>query len=648
MTRHNSQIPTLLDAHDERTIILDSALPARASDLWLIGAHIEGRYKIVDIRGGSGISGMGVVFILEDGGQTFAAKTFQRRFARNLSFIERFVREAETWILTGFHPNIVHAYWLDIIDAVPFLFLEFVPYDQFGRISLADWIKSGPLPLETALRFAVQVCDGMTHATVAVPGLVHRDLKPENLLIGPDEVVKITDFGLVRCRVTGELMLKRHLGEGEELPQEAGLTQAGAVFGTPSYMAPEQFSDPTGVTGAADVYAFGCCLYEMLAGRPPFIADTRTTSKRLLEFRRLHEECAARPIEEIAGCCPPQLAEAIRRCMAKRPADRWASFAALRQELSEIHEQVLGVPAAFLPLNDLAPQAVAQQVRSLNVLEGYQRAVRLRNLRDGQERSPYAFHLALASYFHCANDPAEERRQLEKAARVRGIEAGDEVTRRLAEVLINAGELREAERLIVAFLKESPGALDAVLVPYVWILVLQRDFASAEALIKKAEDDDIRTYYLRALCLREQGRREDAAHYLCELVRLLVDRVAEKLKRVEPTDRPNWDMKGDPALLAGMIRQLRPGLDVARLDDCAHTYWPDLTGYPDFSPDLAWFSQVLGELSLLPVPENTLPVSDLAALAQTLGYPNRLKMHREREEYWFWMQPNPADGPPVS
>jgi serine/threonine protein kinase len=645
LLEHLSQIPTVIDLNDESTVILSETLPARASDLWLIGARIEQRYKITDIRGGSGISGMGVVYIVEDGETVYAVKTFQRRFARNLGFIERFIREAETWILTGFHPNIVHAHFLDIIDAVPFLFLECVPRDEAGRISLADWIQEGPLPLDMALRFAIQVCDGMTHATLAVPGLVHRDLKPENLLIGPGGIVKITDFGLVRCRATGEIMMKRHLDETAEVPQEAGITRAGTVFGTPSYMAPEQFSDPGEVTSAADVYAFGCCLYEMLAGRPPFVSTTRTTSKRLHEFRLLHEEVAARPIETLAANCPPELAEIVRRCMAKVPSQRWSCFSAVRNELARVYEQVLGQRPADLAQPDLEPRAVAQQMRSLNVLEGYQRAVRLRNLRDNQERSPYAFHLALASYFHCAQDRAEERRQLQKAVRVRGVESGDEVTRRLGEILVREGRLNEAEQLFTTFLEESPEGVDGILVPYFHMLLLGNQYAAAERLLNEVGDEDIRTHYLWASLRREEGRIEEAGPLLRHLLDLLLDRVLGKLLRIEADDRPGWDGPGDPERLAEVLRALRPGCDLGPLERAVHSYWPDLTGYPDLSPDLAWLSQVLGELAPLWTTLDTDAAALYGRLAEVLGYPSRLELYREREEYWYWMQPHDSIEP---
>src|SRR5690606_36605564 len=95
---------------------LSSHRQIRNDDLWPVGTSVEGRYTVEDIRGGPGVSGMGVVYILRDGERRLAAKTFQHRFSNDLDLILRFLREAKTWMLTGFHPHIVQASFIDIID----------------------------------------------------------------------------------------------------------------------------------------------------------------------------------------------------------------------------------------------------------------------------------------------------------------------------------------------------------------------------------------------------------------------------------------------------------------------------------------------------------------------------------------------------
>src|SRR5205085_1449814 len=107
----------LLGPHsaDSRTTVIIP--PAEGTTLSASGGRLENHYPVLEMRGGKGVTGMGVVYIVEDAGRIFAVKSFQRRYARDLAFIERFVREARTWMLIGFHPNVVHAYRVEIIDA---------------------------------------------------------------------------------------------------------------------------------------------------------------------------------------------------------------------------------------------------------------------------------------------------------------------------------------------------------------------------------------------------------------------------------------------------------------------------------------------------------------------------------------------------
>ena len=182
-------------------------------------------------------------------------------------------------MLLGFHPHIVHAYRIDIIDATPFLFLEYIPPDDHGSVSLADYLRYGPLSIEKAMRYGIQCAEGMKRATAALPNLVHRDLKPENLLITPDDVLKVTDFGLVRTQLSPDT-----LTEADLLPEDDMTAMSGGMLGTPAYMAPEQFDTAETVGAAADIYAFGCCLYEAIAGRRVFAAAKTSGIQAIVEI----------------------------------------------------------------------------------------------------------------------------------------------------------------------------------------------------------------------------------------------------------------------------------------------------------------------------------------------------------------------------
>src|SRR5439155_14667115 len=152
------------------------------------------------------------------------------------------------------HPNIVQVYEAGEQDGRPFLALEWV-----GGGSLAAKLAGAPWPAREAARHAEVLARAVQHAHDR--GVVHRDLKPANILLTADGTPKVTDFGLAR-----------RLPQGETDTDATGWrTTTGAILGTPSYMAPEQAAgDSRSVGPAADTYALGAVLYELLTGRPPF------------------------------------------------------------------------------------------------------------------------------------------------------------------------------------------------------------------------------------------------------------------------------------------------------------------------------------------------------------------------------------------
>lgn len=601
------------------------------------GELIDGRYLVREIRGGQGKTGMGVVYIVEDGGKLFAMKTFQSRFATNLSFIERFIREARTWMLIGFHPNVVGAFKLDIFRAIPCLFMEYVPSNAHGYHSLGDYLREGPMPEDRVLCYAVQFCEGMIHALGAVPGLVHRDIKPDNLLITPEGVLKISDFGLVRCKAFQDDGLEAGL-EPEGGVAGRNLTRAGTVFGTPPYMSPEQFRGASSVTFHADMYAFGCCLFEMLTGVPPFQVRARSTAEHVRAYRERHTEYPAPPLQDWLPGAHPGLNEVIQRCLAKQPGDRWESYEALQAALRSIWADVNGgalpqCPGAPPP----APKTVAGQLRSIALLDGYTRAVRLKNLREHHAQSPYAFHLALASYFHVNHDAHEEERQLLKAHEARAEECGYEAVRRLAELYLDSERFVLAETILEGYLSYSPGGLDSVLEPYVRLKCHQHDFETAHRLLD-AYQTGTRGQLLKAMVYNHAGEKEPMCLYLRQLVEELLDRIEEKLAQVETGQAAGWAQKSDRYTLEAVLLSLRPEAEIGRLRSAQHTVWPDLLGYPDFSQDMAWLSEALGRLGENDLAAGAETQARLKEYAEFLDYPRRLQKHLERDEYWFWMQ----------
>ncbi len=607
-------------------------------------AALEEHYTILETHGGSGQSGMGIVFIIEEktagaacgGGRRYAVKTFQPRYGRNLEFIERFIRESETWMLAGFHPNIVHAYRLEISYALPYLFMEYVRPDANRRNSLADHIRPGPLAPRQAVDFALQCCDGMVHAASAVPGLVHRDLKPDNMLVDAQGTLKISDFGLVRAAQRESAFASEFVSPSESA-QSGPLTQTGLVFGTPAYMSPEQFRDPGSVTAASDIYAFGCSIYECLAGRPPFRVDAGSTAERIVKYRRCHLERAPAPLRTQAPDCPDALAALIDQCLEKDAARRPDSFAEIRDRLADMHARVFGAPPPARPRSHPTAREVAEQFRSLGVLRGYSRAVRMKHLRESREVSPYAFHLALASYFHCHHDPREERRQLELALRVRGGELGYEAVRRLGDLLVREGATAEARALLDEFLNREDASVDLVLEPCVRTLVAERNYRGALDLLD-SRPDTLRTKRLRIELLQERGQIPELAALLHTLLVGTLADIRANLEQLTPDSVPGWAYPDDPARLTTALTLLEPGRPTLNLAQYAAAVWPDLSGAPDFAPAMAWLAEAAGTLAGLETHPETGPRESLAEVARLLGYPQRLQKQLERDEYWFWLR----------
>jgi tRNA A-37 threonylcarbamoyl transferase component Bud32 len=232
---------------------------------------------------------------------------------------QRFQREAEA-VARLQHPNIVQIYEVGEVTGKPFFSLEFV-----AGGSLASKLGGNPWDNRKAAEL-VEVLARAIHSAHE-RGIIHRDLKPANVLLAEDGTPKITDFGLAK-----------RLEEGK------GLTQSGAVVGTPSYMAPEQAGGKSREIGpTVDVYALGAILYELLTGRPPFQATTPLDTM----LQVIREEVV--PPRQLNRKVDPDLETVCLKCLEKDRRNRYVSAAALAEDLRRFQE---GEPTLARPLSE--------------------------------------------------------------------------------------------------------------------------------------------------------------------------------------------------------------------------------------------------------------------------------------------------------
>ncbi|MBX9582853.1 MAG: serine/threonine protein kinase, partial [Gemmataceae bacterium] len=257
-----------------------------------------------------GRGGMGDVFLAEHRllKRPCAVKFIRPELAADASAAARFEHEVRA-VTTLTHPNTVRVYDYGRADDGGFYaVMEYLPGPTLDRLVRA----AGPLPPGRAVYLVRQLCGALAEAHAA--GLVHRDLKPSNVIVttlgGQHDVAKLLDFGLVCDTRSG-----------------AGLTAAGAVLGTPAYMAPEQAGGDR-VDARGDLYSLGAVLFFALAGRPPFegTAVGRIIAAHLTE--------PAPHLTEVRKDAPQDLAAVVAKCLAKSPADRYQSALGLDAALA--------------------------------------------------------------------------------------------------------------------------------------------------------------------------------------------------------------------------------------------------------------------------------------------------------------------------
>ncbi|HYB53541.1 MAG TPA: protein kinase, partial [Thermoanaerobaculia bacterium] len=306
-----------------------------------------GPYEIVAPLGAGG---MGEVYAARDTrlSRDVALKVLPADVASDAARLKRFEKEARSASALN-HPNIVTIYDIGSSDAVSYIAMERVE----GR-TLREALFAGALPIRKLLPVAAQIADGLAKAHEA--GIVHRDLKPENVMMTRDGLVKILDFGLAKVTSTASSEDVTHL------PTETG-TSPGVVLGTVGYMSPEQAAGQP-LDFRSDQFSLGSILYELATGKRAF---HRTNAIDTLSAI-LHEEPEA--VARISPQAPTPLRWVIERCLAKDPAERYASTRDLARDIATIRDRIGEAATAEIVAPSARPTGLRIALWSLGTLAG--------------------------------------------------------------------------------------------------------------------------------------------------------------------------------------------------------------------------------------------------------------------------------------
>jgi len=303
------------------------------------GARL-GSYEIL---ASLGAGGMGEVYRARDGklDRDVALKVLPEEFFEDKDRVARFEREAKALAALN-HPGIAAVYSFEAVSGRHILVMELVEGE-----GLDARIARGPIPFDEALPIARQIAEALEAAHER--GIVHRDLKPANVMVVPDGRVKVLDFGLAKA-----LEADSASGSSPQVTQSPTLTArataAGVILGTAAYMSPEQ-ARGRAVDRRADIWAFGCVLFEMLTGRRVFEGDT--ASDVLAAVLRQDVDFAALPADTPAG-----VVRLLRRCLVRDPRARLHDVGDARLEIDD----ALASPAK-IPSSPGPPRTVGARAR---------------------------------------------------------------------------------------------------------------------------------------------------------------------------------------------------------------------------------------------------------------------------------------------
>ncbi len=278
-----------------------------------------GRYEIMRKIGAGG---MGEVYLAEDTklDRRVALKILPETLAQDGERMRRFVREAKSTSALN-HPNIITIYEIGESDNKHFIASEYIEGE-----TLHSGLKTQPLNLEIALNIAIQVASALDAAHRA--GIIHRDVKPENVMIRPDGLAKLLDFGIAKLTER-----KTEPIDAEASTAIKASTTPGMIIGTANYMSPEQARGKE-IDVRTDIFSFGVMLYEMLAGKLPFEGESALDVIGSI----LHKEFA--PLSRTAPDAPRELQRIVEKCLRKDREERYQTAKDLLIDLKDVRQDL--------------------------------------------------------------------------------------------------------------------------------------------------------------------------------------------------------------------------------------------------------------------------------------------------------------------
>ncbi len=354
----SDSLDQLKDTVDEHIGRPDPRVPG----LFQRGDIVAGLYEVIDSRSG----GMGRVdFVWHRGWNiNLIVKTPKEFIWKNEKARASYIKEADTWIGLGKHPNITTAFYVREIDHIPRIIAEFADGG-----TLEEWIAKHDLgSWDSSLDVAIQIVDGLAYAHRK--GLVHRDLKPANILLWKDGTAKLTDFGL-------------SIASSENRPNSKKV-QSGRLVGTPAYAAPEQWLAADQVAFQADVYALGLILFELFTGHSPYFLSAQ--EREILQKPQQNPNQANRPqylkiwknrhtkeqpeiLSGVRPNAPKELEEIISACLIKDPSQRLAKLEDVREVLVGLYEKYAHQPYYRQAVDDIVLRAADLNNRGASYID---------------------------------------------------------------------------------------------------------------------------------------------------------------------------------------------------------------------------------------------------------------------------------------